>query len=100
MTTYYHRYGYSYCDLAETAMSIVADGYSFDATVTLCPRPLQLFQIQAFLLPQQLFKFFLLLPAQPTSTATTSIRAMLSYELLLPYSYHCFCHSSYNSSSC
>ena len=76
MTTYYHRYGYSYCDLAETAMSIVADGYSFDATVTLCPRPLQLFQIQAFLLPQQLFKFFLLLPAQPTSTATTSIRAM------------------------
>ena len=75
MTTYHHRYGYSYC-VAETAMSIVADGYSFDATVTLCPRPLQLFQIQAFLLPQQLFKFFLLLPAQPTSTATTSIRAM------------------------
>ena len=55
-------------------MSIMADGHSYDATVTLCPRPLQLFQIQAFLLPQHLF--FLLLPAQPTSTATTSIRAM------------------------
>ena len=35
----------------ETAMSIMADGYNYDATVTLCPRPLQLFQIQAFLLP-------------------------------------------------
>lgn len=58
-------------------MSIMADGHSYDATVTLCPRPLQLFQIQAFLLPQHLF--FLLLPAQPTSTATTSIRATLSY---------------------
>ena len=63
----------------ETAMSIMADGYSYDATVTLCPRPLQLYSRSRHScchcqLPQHLF--FLLLPAQPTSTATTSIRAM------------------------
>jgi hypothetical protein len=61
----------------ETAMmSIMADGYSHDATVMLCSRPSQLFQIQAF---HSTYLFFLLLPGhQPTtSTATTSsIRAM------------------------
>ena len=92
MTTYYRsRYGYSYWDLRQLCLLWLMAPYSYDATVTPhprphqsysrsrhscchsydatmtvthCPRPSQLFRIQAFLLP---LLVFLLLPAKPTA---------------------------------
>ena len=72
----YHRYGILLVILwlqllrreSEAAMATPATSYDVKATVTSCPRSLQLFQIKdSYLLPKLLFCFCHLLPLPPSS---------------------------------